>query len=78
MTKKGVYMKKNIFIAVCAAAILISTMVFLYSGTNAEQPAVQDPIGSKLDDIISTQHSIMNQLEDLKSQLNIIEIKISR
>jgi len=71
-------MKKNIFIAVCMAAILGSTMVFLYSRTSAEQPAVQDPVGSKLDDIISTQHSIMNQLEDIKSQLNIIDIKIQR
>lgn len=69
---------RKVVLSVCVAGILFLGIVFLKPTLKAEDINDSSQILRKLDDVLNAQTEILKQLSEIKQELNIVKIRVTR
>ena len=70
--------KKNLILIAVLCIIISATLFFTERTLRAQGDLSDSAISKKLDEILSNQKSIMQSIESMKSELNIVKIRVTQ
>ena len=72
-------MKLSRLIVIVVLALFVRLPLFLSGTVNAQdETSAQNDISGKLDQILSNQKAIMDQIASLKQELNVVKIRVTQ
>ena len=70
--------RRMVVVIMLAAALAIVPFIFARATHAQDQGGDQGAILSKLDQVLSNQKAIMDQIESLREELNIVKIRVTQ
>ena len=70
--------RKSLTAILLAVVLVVSISVLMSTKTNAQDNQDLTALSSKVDQILSNQRALMEQMDSLKQELNVIKIRVTQ